>query len=438
MGVREKFRAATVVRTGAVALVLTSLGTPAVATPSVTPAPAAFRAIAAEHDRVSLRWRAVRGARRYRVLRDGRVIAHTAHTHFHDRSVRSASSYTYHVEAAPERSRRAARSIPAPVTTVSGAPCNRYVTAWGSDTGDGSPARPWLSVQRMADALRPGEVGCIAGTRPGDVTIRRGGAPGAPIVLRSPPGLRGGIRGRLWIADSADHVVVQGLQLDGRNLDGGDLPSPTIQGDDVLLLRNDITNGRWAICVILGSIRGYGRAEDVVLDGNRIHDCGRRPANNHHHGVYLEHAYRTRITNNVILGSADRGIQLYPNAQNSYIARNVLHGNGEGIIFSGNHGYASSGNVVVDNVIVNSRLRYNIEEWWPVGNPVGRRNVATRNCLWGGHDGNVSERPRGFRPARNRVANPRFRNVRSGDLRPGRHSGCAGLLMGYAPLSMPN
>ena len=122
------------------------------------------------------------------------------------------------------------------------------------------------------------------------------------------------------------------------------------------------------------------------------------------------------ITNNFIYDNADRGIQLYPDAQGSTIANNVIDGNGEGIIFSGDSGLASSNNVVRRNVISNSRVRYNVESWWPNGNPVGTGNLASDNCLWNGTQGNVADQV-GFTASNNVVANPGYSDRSAGTSR---------------------
>src|SRR5690606_1448717 len=111
---------------------------------------------------------------------------------------------------------------------------------------------------------------------------------------------------------------------------------------------------------------------------------------NTHHGIYVESARRARIVHNVIFRNADRGIQLYPDAQASLIMGNVLALNGTGIIFSGAEGYASSRNVVLRNVIAGSRLRNNLEHWWENPRRPGRGNAAVRNCLGGARQGDIA------------------------------------------------
>ena len=303
--------------------------------------------------------------------------------------------------------------------------CNRFAATSGSDSAAGTSASPYRTAQKLMDSLAAGETGCLgAGTYNESLRVNHGGQPGAPIQLTSAPGGQATLVGRLYVPQGSNDVVVSDLALDGRN--ASNLPSPTVNGDRVTFARDDVTDGHTSICFSIGSV-DWGTAHDVVLDANRIHDCGRLPygSTNHDHGIYVESARGTVITNNVVYDNADRGIQLYPDAQGSTIANNVIDGNGEGIIFSGDGGLASSGNVVRRNVISNSRVRYNVESWWPTGNPVGTGNVASDNCLWNGTQGNVADQV-GFTASNNRVANPSYTDRSSGNFALASGSACAG------------
>ena len=75
-----------------------------------------------------------------------------------------------------------------------------------------------------------------------------------------------------------------------------------------------------------------------------------------------------------------------------------------GVIFGGDSGDASSGNIVEHNVIGDS-TRYNIESWW--GGAVGSGNVARSNCVFGGGMGDIGA-TNGFAPQSNLVADPLF------------------------------
>jgi hypothetical protein len=265
------------------------------------------------------------------------------------------------------------RSKEGPVTAAlpRGA-CDKVASPRGSNGNPGTAANPYATVGKLANSLRAGETGCLrAGVYRGRVKVRKGGARGAPTTIRSAPGERVTVLGRLHVDNRANHVVVRQLFLDGRNR--ANLPSPTVNGNNTVFRDNDVTTRNTTICFLLGS-KEYGRARRTVIERNRIHNCGDRPPTNHHHGIYVEASYGTRITDNWIYDNADRGVQLFPDAQRTYVARNVIDGNGEGVVFS----RKSAHNVVENNAISNPVVRYNIEDYELSGDD----NVARRNCLW--------------------------------------------------------
>ena len=271
--------------------------------------------------------------------------------------------------------------------------------------------------------LRPGAVGCLRGTFHHSLTIRRGG-----IRLRSAPGSRATIGGVVYVAKTARDVVLARLALRSDHT-----PNVRINGTGITIARSDITNGHTGICVSVGGgFERWGIAHSVALLRNRIHDCGRLPATNHDHGVYVEGAVDTVIRGNLIYDNADRGIQFYPNAKDSLATNNVIDSNGEGVIFSSEAGggeystsYASSGNVVTRNIISNSTQRYNVESFW--AGPVGAGNLAKENCLWNGAQGNIDLSAGGFLAIANVVANPEFVDRSDGDFRLAPGSRCLGM-----------
>ena len=289
-----------------------------------------------------------------------------------------------------------------------------------------SPGRG--AVQRLVDSLRPGQVGCLRdGTYRGSVTIRRAGRPGRPITLRPQPGAQARLVGALTVTRRAADVVVRGLYLDGRNRD--DDPSPIVNGRRIVFVDNDVTNRHTAICFALGNPR-FGVARDVTIQRNRIHDCGQLPATNLEQGIYVAVARDTRIVGNWIYENADQGVQLYPDARGTYVAGNVIDGNGEGIIFGGAERVAASDNLVQGNVISNSRLRSNVE--FNFVGPVGQRNLLRRNCVGGGvrdsANGGIMQPQIGFTALENLVAQPSFRAA--GDYRLARGNPCRKVLRG--------
>jgi len=311
--------------------------------------------------------------------------------------------------------------------------CDRVAAPSGSDSAVGTEQLPLKSAQALVTSLASGQTGCLRGGTYSQDQVKIA-TPG--VTLASFPGERAKLVGRLWIANGANRVTVEGLNLDGRN--SRNLPSPTVNASDSVFRDNDVTNGHTAICFNLGH-PSYGRADRTTIASNRIHDCGALPATNHHHGIYVALANDTIIRGNVIYGNADRGIQLYPSSQGARITNNVIDGNGEGIIFGGNSSSASSNNVVENNLITNSTLRYNVESSWD--GPVGRGNVVRNNCIRGGvrdtGNGGIQSPRVGFTATGNLLTDPGYANRGAGDFTLVADSPCAKILAGASPTSTP-
>lgn len=309
--------------------------------------------------------------------------------------------------------------------------CDRVAAPSGSDSAAGTEQAPLRSAQALVTSLASGQTGCLRGGTYSQDQVKIA-TPG--VTLASFPGERAKLVGRLWIAQGANRVTVEGLALDGRN--PKNLPSPTVNASDSVFRGNDVTNGRTAICFNLGH-PSYGRADRTTIVSNRIHDCGARPVTNHHHGIYVALANDTIIRGNVIYDNADRGIQLYPSSQGARITNNVIDGNGEGIIFGGNSSSASSNNLVENNVITNSTVRYNVESSWD--GPVGRGNVVRNNCIRGGvrdsGNGGIQSPRVGFTATGNLLTDPGYANRAAGDFTLSAGSACANILGGGTPTS---
>ena len=324
----------------------------------------------------------------------------------------------------------AALLAPASASASSGAHCDRIAAPNGSDSATGTEAAPLRSAQRLVDSLTSGQTGCLrSGSYDQSVTVRQAG-----ITVRPYPGERATLKGRLWIAQGADSVTFEGLKLDGRN--SGELPSPTVNADDATFRHNDVTNDHTAICFVVGSSESWGRARRTVIEANRIHHCGVMPAQNHDHGIYVEAADDTRIVGNWIYDNADRGVQLYPDAQRTTVTGNVIDGNGQGVIFSG-EGTTSNDNTVEGNVITNSQIRFNIESYYPSGTPLGQRNTATRNCVSNpkrtdAGPGGIDLREGGFTASANVTADPAFSDRAGKDFRLTPGSRCRRVMGSYA------
>jgi glycosyltransferase involved in cell wall biosynthesis len=309
-----------------------------------------------------------------------------------------------------------ALGLVATASAASAGGCAKVASPDGSDSAPGTAGRPYATAQRLVNTLAPGETGCLrAGTYREDLTLATRG-----VGLASYPGEQATLAGRLRV--TADRVTVERLTLDGRN--ARDLPSPTINADDVVFRRNNVSSRDSGICFILGSLT---EVRHPVIKRNRIHDCG-QPGGIPDHGVYMQHVNGARIVRNTIYDNAERGIKIGPDSQRALIRGNVIDGNPIGLNFSGDESSASSGNVVTHNVISNSTGYWNVQSYWP--GPVGRRNVVSRNCVHGANPnahynerGGISDGP-GFAAVGNLTASPAYVNRQAKDFRLRRDSMC--------------
>src|SRR4051812_14796960 len=93
-------------------------------------------------------------------------------------------------------------SLPAGAATS----CDFVVAAAGSDATAGTVQAPFQTPERLAEALSPGQTGCVRGTVEGDIDIRTAG-----VTLTSEPGQRGKIIGRLVVHEDATGATVSDL-----------------------------------------------------------------------------------------------------------------------------------------------------------------------------------------------------------------------------------
>jgi Right handed beta helix region len=291
--------------------------------------------------------------------------------------------------------------VPSAATGLGETSCSLVASPSGSDSAPGSFAAPFQTAQKLVSSLQAGQTGCLeGGTYDEDVTFRDPGT-----TLTAYPGQTATIVGRLYVAEGANDTTVTGLDLNGEN--PGQQLSPVIDANDVTFSYDDVTNDHTGTCFGIGSAT-WGWATGTVITHNRIHDCGQLPSTNLQHGLYIGAATDTTIEWNLIYSNADRGIQLYPDAQSTTIDHNIIDDNGEGILIAGEGGAASSYTDVYDNVISNAALRHDVESFWPAGNPIGVDNIVQDNCVWGGAEGTIGTAAGGFTAQDNLDADPMF------------------------------
>jgi hypothetical protein len=307
-----------------------------------------------------------------------------------------------------------------PSAAADAAPCTRTAAPGAPDAFD-----------KLVKSLRPGETGCLrGGVYRENVDVTAHGAPGAPITAQSYPGEWATFLGRLTTDQTSAYVTFQNMTFDGSAApsDGNELkPSPTVHGESISFIGNEVTNRHTAICFAVGN-EDFGRAPHVVIKRNRIHDCGQLPPTNHQHGIYLHSPCCAQVTDNWIYDNADTGVNLFPDADGNYIARNVMYGNGDNLSFAGRskNGVCSSSddNIVERNVMSHPRVRDNITSWTPCGKH-GSGNVLRQNCIWPA----TFEGPEGYSLVGNLYVEPQYVNAAAKDFRIVPGTPCAPLVV---------
>jgi parallel beta-helix repeat protein len=222
------------------------------------------------------------------------------------------------------------------------------------------------NLQGFVSSLQSNKTGCLeTGVYPAPVTLST-----PYTTLRSVPGQKRATisGGQVRIAASAYGARLDKLKM----ITPSTTLSPLVYASEATISNSDITGP--SICVIVDVYPPYQIPYRVKIVNNYIHDCGHFPPTNFDHGIYLSDSNGAIIKNNVIVRNADRGIQLYSNANDSRIIGNIIDSNGEGIIF----GDYSTNNLVRGNFISNPLLRFGVEA---ISFP-GVENIVKNNCTW--------------------------------------------------------
>jgi len=252
--------------------------------------------------------------------------------------------------------------------------CTKVAAPGGSDDADGTEADPYRSLEELVDSLDAGEVGCLrAGTYGGDSVYFE--TPGAE--LRSYPGELATITAFMEVKPEAVGARIHHLRFDASHHDNE--VGIKLQADRTQFTDNELTKGGNGICLLAGT---YHPAAGVVIERNRIYDCG--PADSKlDHVIYLQGTRGAIVRWNILTGNAGGwGVHLYSDADDSLIAHNIIDGNHGGVIFAGDgEDDTSDRNVVRFNAITYSQQRWNIEGSWSDG-PEGIGNRAQYNCVY--------------------------------------------------------
>lgn len=251
--------------------------------------------------------------------------------------------------------------------------CTKVASPTGSDGGAGTEAAPYLTLERLVESLRAGDVGCLRSGTYGGGSVYFDTPNGQ---LRSYPGELATITAFMEVRPDAVGAHIHHLRFDASHHSNN--TGVKLQADHTVFSDNELTKGGQGVCLLAGS---YNPAQDIVIERNHIHDCG--PSSSKlEHQIYLNHTRGAIVRWNILNGNAGGwGVHLYTDADDSVIEHNIIDGNHGGVIFAGDGGETSDRNVVRNNAITYSSPRWNIEGSWSDDAP-GAGNGADHNCVY--------------------------------------------------------
>ena len=356
----------------------------------------------------------------------------------------------------------------APHVATAGAaalPCTTYAAVSGSDANPGTQAAPFRSLEKLMQSLSAGQAGCL---KPGDtfdgelVTIdpsraavvdypwasrvSSSGSPGSPVVIQTTPGgaSRAKIKGQLHFTTASHDIELRDIAFLGTGTTTKDTHL-NIDGDRIAIRDSDVTSPG-GVCIDVGAISAYQSADagdpadGVVIDNNRIHNCGTDPnvvwtaQDSGAHGIYLVNTVNAVVTNNLVYDNQWRGIQSWPRGQGSLIANNVFDGNATnvnlGSALPDGFTWMTVDTIVRDNIITNATLWNSdknpaqVHGYFPA-NGIDYGNRVTGNCMYIA-DATKNFSGNGYTQSGNTFADPRYLDRAAKDFRLPAGSPCIG------------
>jgi hypothetical protein len=306
--------------------------------------------------------------------------------------------------------RSATSALPRPLPASTGAAF--YVAPTGRDSNPGTLARPWQTIEKAVETLRPGQRAFVRrGIYRENVQLNRPGTATRPITLAAYRGERPVIShpaGPLEI--DTGYWRVRGFVLErARGTSSTNVYFET-RAHHIELSGNEIR---------FSQDQGVFSEEEthhLQIIGNRIHDNGLGHVSGQHqsHGIYLQGRLHLAVNNVVYAHPYGFGIQVYDQNSRSIIVNNTVTGAAHsGIVVGGEGG--------VDNITIrNNILAFNAKYGVQTDSDCPRGPVLIdANVIFGNGDGDIQRGCSQLRIGANVLANPRFASRPRRDFRLG-------------------
>jgi len=306
-----------------------------------------------------------------------------------------------------------ASALPRPLNPSTGK--TFYVSPDGSDANPGTLPRPWRTIQKALNTLKPGQRALVrAGTYKEGLAMRRSGTAAKPITVAAYPGERpvvdapSGTGDTYAIQIKGSYFRLRGFVLQGAS--GGSSTNVYADfGSHHLEIRENEIRG--------SADQGFYSEPDtssVQLIGNLIHDNGSGEARHQSHGIYMQGTGHL-VANNVVYNHPyGFGIQVYPSNRDTIVVGNTVVASGySGIVIGGDQGVRG---ITIRNNIFALNRQWGIAH--DMDNPADSR--ADHNVLFANRYGPIQP---GFSgtdfSGGNIVGDPRFVKPAAGNFRLG-------------------
>lgn len=302
----------------------------------------------------------------------------------------------------------------------------RYVAPGGEDTGPGTEASPWLTLQKAADTVAAGDTVIVAAGDYVGFDLRTSGTSGAWVRFRARPGARIVTRNPVTPdginVENASYVEIAGFTVEGMPRNG----IRAVTGHHVTLRGNRAFDNadRGILTGFVDDllIEGNETAGSIVEHGIYVSNSGDRPVirgnltyGNSGAGIHMNgdrHAggdgilSEALVEQNVVLDNGPAGGSGIncDGVQDSVIRNNLLLGNHAGgiTLYRIDGGGPSTGNLVVNNTVVMAADgRWGIALHDGAADTTLRNNIVLSRHAWrgsldvevasGSHQGLVSD-----------------------------------------------